>query len=165
MIVPLALSYAIAACAPHVGALTMSSVAIYESGGRAFAIGDNTQRTSYFPSDRDSAIDIASRLLRAGHNIDVGYMQINSANFAAFGLDVARAFEPCANVSTGARILEQAYASARRAYGPGQTALVHALSVYNTGTYHSGMRYAFGVYRVAGMLRYERQGVEPGGTR
>jgi type IV secretion system protein VirB1 len=155
VLVPLALSQLLANCAPAVGPVTMSAVVVYESGARPYAIGDNTARRSFFPQNRVGAEQLAGRLLREGHNIDVGYAQINSANFSGFGLDVHRAFEPCTNVSAGAAILQRAYASSERLYGAGQTALVHALSVYNTGGFWAGLGYARGVYATAAALRFE----------
>ncbi len=154
MIVPVALAGLVAACAPRVGPVTMSAVIAYESAGRPYAIGDNTEHRSYFPSNASAAEALARRLLAAGHNIDVGYAQLNSANFARFGLGAASAFDPCTNIAAGARILRDAYAGAARTYGPGQVALVHALSAYNTGGYWAGLGYARGVYATAATLRY-----------
>ncbi len=154
MIVPIVLTQLLSHCAPRVGKSTMSAVVVYESGARPYAIGDNTVRRSYFPAERAVAERLAGRLLRAGHSLDVGYAQIDSGNFAALGLDVSSAFEPCANLAAGARILETAYRGAARRYGPGQTALVHALSAYNTGGYWAGLAYARGVYATAAALRY-----------
>jgi len=154
VIVPFALAHLIATCAPRVGPVTMNAIVVYESGGRRYAIGDNTARRSYFPPDAPSAEARALNLLRAGHNIDAGYAQVNSANFARLGLDARSVFEPCTNVAAGARILRDAYARAARTYGPGQVALVHALSAYNTGGYWAGLGYARDVYATARMLRY-----------
>ena len=132
----------------------MSAVIVYESGARPFAIGDNTDRRAYFPQEREPAERLAVALLQAGHNIDVGYAQVNSSNFARLGLDVHRVFEPCVNIAAGARILQVAYAGAARTYGTGQPALLHALSAYNTGGYWAGLGYARGVYATAAGLRY-----------
>ena len=156
MIVSAALAGLLHACAPAVGPVTMGAVVAYESGGRAYAIGDNTARRSYFPSRRDVAERLARSLLAAGHSIDVGYAQINSANFARYGLDASSALAPCTNLSAGARLLREDYAGAARRYGRGQVALVHALSAYNTGGYWAGLGYARGVYAAASGLRYER---------
>lgn len=156
IVVPLGLSAVLARCAPNVGGVTMSAVVAYESGARPFAIGDNTTRHAYFPATRARAEAIATDLIGRGHDIDVGYAQINSTNFARFGLGVREAFDPCTNVATGARILTRAYSGAARIYGRGQTALVHALSAYNTGGYFAGIGYAHGVYAMAATLRYER---------
>ncbi len=142
-------------CAPSVGAVTMSALVAYESGGNPYAIGDNTTRRSYAPAGAGQAAALAVRLLRAGHRIDVGYAQIDSDNFARLGLDPSAAFDPCTNVAAGARILTEAYARAGRRFGPGQTALVHALSAYNSGGYWSALPYARGVYAQAAALRFE----------
>jgi type IV secretion system protein VirB1 len=152
MIVPFALAQLIARCAPHIGPVTMIAIVMYESGARPFAIGDNTARRSYDFSDRDRAAAFAGRLLEAGHDIDVGYAQVNSGNFAAYGLDASSAFEPCTNLATGGRILRGDYRAATRTYGPGQNALMHALSAYNTGGYWSGLGYARAVYATAAQL-------------
>jgi type IV secretion system protein VirB1 len=156
VIVSFALSQLIARCAPSVGPVTMSAVVVYESGGQPNAVGDNTERHSYEPATRSAAIDLATRLLRLGHNIDAGYAQLNSSNFRTYGLSVASAFDPCTNIAVGAHILTRDYAAAERTYGPGQVALVHALSAYNTGGYWSGLGYARNVYATASQLRYRR---------
>jgi type IV secretion system protein VirB1 len=44
------------------------------------------------------------------------------------------------------------YARAAARYGPGQTALVHALSAYNSGGFFAGLSYARGVYATAAGL-------------
>lgn len=155
LVVPLALSHVLARCAPSVGSVTMSAIVAYESGARPYAIGDNTERRSYFPTDRARAEILATDLLRKGHDIDVGYAQINSANFRRFGLTPHSAFEACTNVGTGARILGSAYRGAARMYGDGQIALVHALSAYNSGGYFAGLSYARGVYATATSIRFE----------
>ena len=154
-IVSAALAGFVVKCAPHVGPVTMSAIVAYESGGRPYAIGDNSTRRSYFPGDRASATRLAARLVGAGHDIDVGYAQLNIANVRAYGLDLARAFDPCTNIATGARILRADYAGAARRFGPGQHALASALSAYNTGGYFAGLGYARGVYAMASTLRFD----------
>ncbi|GAC1442268.1 MAG: hypothetical protein NVSMB59_04480 [Vulcanimicrobiaceae bacterium] len=155
-IVSAALAALVARCAPDVGPTTMSAIIAYESGGRGTAIGDNTARRSYFPVDRSHAIALGRALLEAGHDIDVGYAQINVGNFRRYGLDIGRAFDPCTNVATGSSILRAAYAGAARTYGPGQRALRYALSAYNTGGYFAGSAYANGIFATAAALTYER---------
>jgi type IV secretion system protein VirB1 len=154
LIVPLLLSHLIARCAPRIGPVTMSAIVLYESAANAYAIGDNTARRAYFPPRRSDAERLARRLLRAGHNVDVGYAQINSANFRRFGLEPGSALDPCTNLSVGARILEDAYANAAHTYGTGQTALAHALSAYNTGGFWAGLGYARNVYATAAHLEF-----------
>jgi type IV secretion system protein VirB1 len=157
VIVPFALLHVIAVCAPRVGRLTMSAIVLYESGGRPFAIGDNSARRSYYPRLRGDAVVLANRLLAAGHNIDVGYAQVNSSNFASYGVDVAAALEPCTNIGLGSRILRGDYARAKRTYGPGQAALIHAIAAYNSGSVWGGLDYARRVYAMAASVRFERE--------
>ena len=132
----------------------MSAIVAYESGARPNAIGDNTSRRSYDPPTQQDAILLAVELLRRGHNIDVGYAQINSRNFVPYGLSIPSAFDPCTNIATGARILRAAYAGTAHRYGPGQVALVHALSAYNSGSYWAGLGYAHAVFATAAQLHY-----------
>jgi type IV secretion system protein VirB1 len=155
VLVPFALAGLFAHCAPAVGPVTMSAIVAYESGARPNAIGDNTARRSYDPPSQKDAILLGAELLRRGHNIDVGYAQVNSRNFVAYGLTIESAFDPCTNVATGARILQAAYAGTARRYGPGQVALVHALSAYNSGSYWSGLGYAGAVFATARQLHYQ----------
>ena len=152
MVALMTLAQLFAACAPSVGPVTMSALVAYESGTRPFAIGDNTARRSYSASNRAEATQLVIELLHHGHNIDAGYTQINSSNFVAYGLDASNVFDPCTNVATGARILRSAYHAAVRVYGPGQVALVHALSIYNTGAAWSGLGYARAVFATAGRV-------------
>jgi type IV secretion system protein VirB1 len=161
MLIPLALAGLLSACAPRVGPVTIGAIVEYESGARPYAIGDNTAQRSYFPASREQAEELAAQLLEAGHNIDVGYAQVNSANFQPFGLNVHTAFEPCTNIQVGSAILRRAYAGAARRYGPGQVALVHALSAYNTGGYWAGLDYAHAVYATARTLRWSHAETTP----
>jgi hypothetical protein len=71
----------------------------------------------------------------------LGIAQIDSMNFAGFGVDVQTIFDPCTNLSVGARILSGDYAFAARRYGDGQVALRHAIGMYNTGRLNAGARY------------------------
>jgi hypothetical protein len=62
-------------------------------------------------------------------------------NFAGFGVTAHTIFDPCTNLSVGARILSGDYAFAVRRYGKGQVALRHAIGMYNTGRLNAGARY------------------------
>ena len=137
----LALAALIRHCAPAVAPSTMAAIVQVESGGDPFAIGDNTVRRSYYPRDRATAERLARRLLDAGHLLDLGIAQIDSMNFAGFGVTAHTIFDPCTNLSVGARILSGDYAFAARRYGDGQVALRHAIGMYNTGRLNGGARY------------------------
>jgi type IV secretion system protein VirB1 len=70
--------------------------------------------------------------------VDIGLMQINSANLPALGISATDALDPCVSLAGGAAVL-------RAAYGGGDTdaqqqvALLLALSRYNTGTPFKGI--------------------------
>jgi type IV secretion system protein VirB1 len=137
----LALAALIRQCAPAVAPSTMAAIVQVESGGDPLVIGDNTTRRSYYPYDRASAESLARRLLDAGHLLDVGIAQIDSMNFASFGVTVHTIFDPCINLSVGARILSGDYTFAAQRYGDGQVALRHAIGMYNTGRLNAGASY------------------------
>ena len=137
----LALAALIRQCAPAVAPSTMAAIVQVESGGDPLAIGDNTTKRSYYPRNRATAERLARRLLGAGHLLDVGIAQIDSRNFAGFGVTAHTIFDPCTNLSVGARILSGDYAFAARRYGDGQVALRHAIGMYNTGRLNAGASY------------------------
>jgi type IV secretion system protein VirB1 len=141
MLNALALAALMTHCAPNVAPATMTAIVNVESGGDPLAIGDNTARRSYFPRDRATAERLARRLLNAGHLPDLGIAQIDSMNFAGFGVTVHSIFDPCTNLSVGARILSGDYTFAAQRYGDGQVALRHAIGMYNTGRLNAGASY------------------------
>jgi type IV secretion system protein VirB1 len=147
----LALAALVAHCALTVAPSTMTAIVQVESGDNPLAIGDNTTRHSYHPHDRGSAEVLARRLLAAGHSLDVGIAQIDSMNFAGFGVNAHTIFDPCINLSVGARILSDDYAFAAHRYGTGQIALRHALGMYNSGRLDAGARYVTRVLAAAGI--------------
>ena len=138
MIVALASFVQLAAqCAPTVHVDTLAAVARAESRFETNAINDNSARRHYAPADRAATSAIAVRLIALGHSVDLGLMQINSANLRALGLSVADAFDPCRSIAAGARVLRDGY----RAPGAGvdaQPALLRAISRYNTGDVQRG---------------------------
>lgn len=147
----LALAGLIAQCAPSVAPSTMAAIVQVESGGNPFAIDDNTIGRSYYPSDRASAEALANRLIGAGHVLDLGIAQVDSANFAHLGINVHTAFDACANLRAGSAILSADYGFAQRRYGGGQIALRHAIGMYNTGRLDAGAGYVRQVLAVAGI--------------
>jgi type IV secretion system protein VirB1 len=124
-------------CGASVAPSTLASIARTESAFQPLSINDNTTGTSGAPATRDIAIQIASKLLEAGHSVDVGIMQINSANFASLGLTLEAAFDPCKSVAAAAVILAGDYAGGDTHEGQ-QAALRVAISRYNTGDAQRG---------------------------
>jgi type IV secretion system protein VirB1 len=124
-------------CGPSVAPSTLASIARTESAFEPLSINDNTTGTSGVPATRDIAIQIASKLLEAGHSVDIGIMQINSANFGRLGLTLEAAFDPCKSVAAGAAVLAGGYTGGATHEGQ-QSALRVALSKYNTGDAQRG---------------------------
>jgi len=141
----LTLVHLFATCAPNVGSRTLAAIASYESDTQPWAIGDNTAHRGYTFASRDSAERAARDLAAAGHNLDLGLMQVNTVHLGTNGLRLDNVFEPCTNIAAGAAVLSGAYRRAVADFGPGQTALQHALSAYNTGSLFAGASYARGV--------------------
>ena len=119
-------------CAPDVAPATLASIANVASRVEPLAINDNSTRTMAAPATADIAIQAATRLIAAGHSVDLGLMQINSGNLARLGLTPATAFDPCQSIAAAARILVGSYAGGAT-HDDQQTALREAISDYNTG--------------------------------
>ena len=122
-----------AECGPSVHVDTLASVAQTESRLDTAVIHDNTTGRTYHPGTDDEAIRLATGLVTTDrHSLDLGLMQVNSANFARLGLSIADAFDPCKNIAGGARVLTEAYQPTAADADP-QPAVLRALSRYNTG--------------------------------
>ncbi|MDD3760576.1 MAG: transglycosylase SLT domain-containing protein, partial [Acidithiobacillus sp.] len=86
-----------------------------------------------------------------GQKVDVGIAQVDTENFAAYGLSPANAFDACTNLRVGGQILAADYFKAARKLGPGQTALYHAFEAYNSGRLWGDSGYANQILNAAGM--------------
>lgn len=138
-------------CGPSVAPSTLAAVAKTESGFRTFIVSDNNSRRARDFASVDEAAALADALIAQGHSIDLGLMQINSANLRRLGYSTRDALDPCKSVSGGALILSRNYASVRNVSDP-QVALRHALSQYNTGNIRAGYRNGY-VRRVEASAR------------
>ncbi len=128
-----------ASCAPHVALETLAAVARTESGFDALTLHDNTTGHTYHPTTREDAIASGIELATVGrHSVDVGLMQINSANLARLGLTLADAFDPCRNLAAADRVLVDGYTAPELGQDP-QPAVQQALSRYNTGDASRGV--------------------------
>lgn len=128
-------------CAPSVSTDTMSAVVGVESAGDEFALGDNTLRRSFHPRDRAAAERLAQALIVRGDSVDVGLAQVNSGNFASYGVTSTQMLEPCANVRVGSSILAADYRWASSRFPSPRQALWHAISAYNSGSLYAGSGY------------------------
>ena len=131
-----------AECAPIVAPSTIAAIVRVESGGNPLAMWNNTTRSMVIPGNRDQAIQYLRQAMAAGQRVDVGLAQVDTANFAGFGLTPRNAFNACANLRAGSEILhldwQQSLASGLR----GQQALYHAFEAYNSGRLWGDAQYA-----------------------
>jgi type IV secretion system protein VirB1 len=130
--------------APTVNTSTLLAFAYHESQLRPFAIHDNTTDQSAFPASALEAVNLARVRLAQGHSLDLGIMQVTSANLARTGLTMTTAFDAGESLRAGAMILTAAYrrclrGSVKPNTARQQAALRCAASVYNTGDEQAGI--------------------------
>jgi len=124
-------------CAPDVSPQTLAALAGMESGFARLAIHDNASGIAIVAASDAEATSRAEIAIAAGHSLDLGLMQINSANLGGLGLTVEDAFDACRSIAAGAKVLRDAYAGGE-SYEEQQRALRVALSRYNTGDAQRG---------------------------
>ena len=141
-----------ASCAVGVAPQTLLSVAHVETGLSEFDVGDNTTHRSYRPGTLPEAIALATKLIGAGHSVDLGIAQINSAagHLQKRGLPIAAAFDPCIGFRVGGEVFAECYG--RTSGADEQARLKQAASCYNTGTLDRGAQYAARVWRAAALV-------------
>ncbi|MGE4482937.1 transglycosylase SLT domain-containing protein [Acidocella sp.] len=120
-------------CAPSIALATLSAVAKVESGFDPWALHDNTTGQNQHVSSLEQAEVQASQWISHDDSVDIGMMQINSANLSALNLTAVQALDPCASLAAGAEILRAAYGGDNTPITQ-QVALLMALSRYNTGS-------------------------------
>ncbi|UPU37864.1 lytic transglycosylase domain-containing protein [Geomonas paludis] len=138
----------LAECGPSVSPETTQAIIQVESGGNPLAIGDNTLKRSFAPKSAAEAVQLAARLMRDGHNIDMGLMQVNSCHVRPMKIPLADLFDPCRNIRIGTTILAEFYRQ-HKTDDPAQS-LFRALSAYNTGQAWKGTGYINKILEAAG---------------
>lgn len=133
----------IMACAPNVAPSTIQAIIKVESARNPLAININTKngvklKPTIVIDTVPKAIAVTYAALDRGHTVDMGYMQVNSANLKWLGYTVEDMFDPCKNLAAGAYIFEAAYLRELPKHRNKQAALMAALSVYNTGNSRNG---------------------------
>ena len=136
------LSQTSAECAPMVAPSTMAAIVQVESGGNPLAMWNNSTRSRVIPGSRAQAIQYLRQAMAAGQRVDVGIAQVDTGNFAAFGLTPRTAFNACANLRVGAAILRMDWQQALAGGYRGQQALYHAFEAYNSGRLWGDAQYA-----------------------
>lgn len=128
-------------CAPTVAPQTMAAVVQVESSFNPYAIGVVGGKLQRQPKSQAEAVATAKALEADGWNFSVGVAQVNRYNLPKYSLTYEEAFEPCANVRVGSKILEDCYTRALpRTEGDRQRVLHSALSCYYSGNFTRGFR-------------------------
>src|ERR1700742_470503 len=91
------------------------------------------------PKDQRQALDWLAYFRSYDIFVDLGLMQVSTAEAKRRGISPESLLEPCTNLRVGWQILEDAYQIEKETYGPGQEALQHAISRYNTGDPQRGI--------------------------
>lgn len=146
-------------CTPaHVSVETMGKLITVESTRRANLIGYKVVRDDgkvFFltkqPANRGEAVAWATWFYEKGYKFDAGPSQINSTNFARFGLTPATVFDLCSNIKVGGEILSECYDRALKQYRDQQIAVRRALSCYQSGNFSTGFKTGY----VAKVVRAE----------
>jgi type IV secretion system protein VirB1 len=140
-------------CLPSAPLSTLHGIVHAESSGNPNAIQidfpnallnrwnlpKGTLRLKRQPASRREALEWLSYFQRYNIFVDLGLMQVSTAEADKRGVPPASLLEPCTNLQVGWEILQDAYSVETRTYGPGQTALQHAISRYNTGDTKQGI--------------------------
>ncbi len=155
-------------CVPEAPLSTLSAIVRVESGGNQNAIEIDFPKTllkqwhlpagtialSRQPANARETLAWLRYFEDHGIYVDLGLMQVSTAQARKRGVDPESLLDPCTNLRTGWQILEDAYRIEVTTYGPGQTALWHALSRYNTGDTSRGFDNGY-VQRVLAALRHQ----------
>lgn len=105
-----------------------------ESGFNPYAIGVVGGQLVRQPKNLGEALATVQMLDAKGYNFSVGLTQVNRVNLGKYGLDsYEKAFDTCPNLSVGARILAECYASSGGDWGK-------SFSCYYSGNFVTGYR-------------------------
>ena len=100
---------------------------------------DGTLRLKRQPTNQREALDWLVYFQSYDIFVDVGLMQVSTAEAKRRGISPESLLEPCTNLRVGWQILEDDYRIERQIHGPGQEAFRHAISRYNTGDAQRGI--------------------------
>lgn len=115
----------------------MQHVVRVESSYNPYAIGVVGGRLVRQPRNLAEALSTVAMLERRGYNFSVGLAQVNRYNLAKYGVaSYERAFEPCANLQAGSRILSECYYRSSGDWGK-------SFSCYYSGDFVTGYRHGY----------------------
>ena len=153
-------------CVPGARLSTLNAIMHVESGGNQSAMQIDFPKTllkrwhlpagtialKRQPANPQEALAWLRYFQTYGIYVDLGLMQVSSYEAQRRKIDPESLLDPCTNLRAGWQIFEDAYRIEVVTYGPGQTALQHALSRYNTGDTARGFDNGY-VQRVLAALR------------
>lgn len=132
----------------------MQHVVNVESASNPFAIGVVGARLERQPSNLPEALATVRMLEDQGYNFSLGVAQVNRYNLAKYGLSsYEQAFDTCANLSAGARILSECHSRAGGDWGK-------SFSCYYSGNLSKGFEDGY-VQKVFDSMRNAAQAVPP----
>jgi type IV secretion system protein VirB1 len=124
----------------------MHHVVRVESSFNPYAIGVVGGRLVRQPRNLPEALSTVRMLEQRGYNFSIGLAQVNRYNLAKYGLDsYEKAFQPCANVQAGSRILRECYSRSGGDWGK-------SFSCYYSGDFKTGYRHGY-VQKVYASMR------------
>jgi type IV secretion system protein VirB1 len=140
-------------CLPTAPLSTLRAVVQVESGGnpnamqidfpkgllKRWGLAEGILRLKRQPTNQREALDWLAYFQSYDIFVDLGLMQVSTAEAKRRGISPESLLEPCTNLRVGWQILEDAYQIEKKTYGPGQEALQHAISRYNTGDPQRGI--------------------------
>ena len=100
---------------------------------------EGTLRLRRQPTDQREALDWLAYFQSYDIFVDIGLMQVSTAEAKRRGISPESLLEPCTNLRVGWQILEEDYRIEKKTFRPGQEALQHAISRYNTGDTQQGI--------------------------
>lgn len=153
-------------CAPTAPLSTLAAIISTESSGnpnavqidfpkallRRWGLPPGTLRLQRQPNSVEEAGEWIAFLNANGVSVDVGLMQVSTDEAMRRHISPAMLLDPCRNLRTGWSILVDDYEIEVTRFGPGQVALQHALSRYNTGDTNKGIENGY-LARVTAALR------------
>jgi type IV secretion system protein VirB1 len=140
-------------CAPIAPLSTLAAIIGAESSGnpnaiqvdfpnallRRWRLPAGTLRLQRQPKNAEEAAQWITYLNAHHISVDVGLMQISTNEAMRRHISPTALLDPCINVRTGWSILQDDYQIEVNRVGPGQLALQHTLSRYNTGDTNRGI--------------------------